>query len=263
MSSEAFGSIIEQIVLDSPSGEIQEVYNDLLAITGEPAKESIIDAIEQYNVRNNVPIDVEGQLILLSEYNREGTKFYDPVRGISFSVDHLARKGLDVEPHAVVLADEQRDILEKLEQYASKNFSGEVTLAVYPVTGTSKVAIIIVSTRNNSSNFYNGNWRSEYVYDLQSSNVTGTIDVHVHYYEDGNVSFKSNKKLEAITTQDVVSTIQDTEKEFENHLDTSFAELNEKKFKSLRRRLPITRSKVNWGKAIGTYRLGKDAAQGN
>lgn len=123
--------------------------------------------------------------------------------------------------------------------------------------------IILISTRNNPSNFYNGNWKSEYIYDIDSTELTGTIDVHVHYYEDGNVSFRSNKEVEIIKTKDVVKTIQEIEKDFEDRLDVSFSELNEKKFKTLRRRLPITRSKVNWGKAIGTYRLGKDAAQGN
>lgn len=263
MSSTAFESIIEQIVSDSPSGEILDVYNDLLAIAGESAKESILDAIEQYNVHNTVAIDVDGQSVLLSKFNKEGTKFYDPARGISFSVDHLNRKGLDVGPHSVELTDEQRDVLERLESYATSNFSGEITLAVYPLPDTSKVAIILVSTKNNPTNFWNGNWRSEYIYDMTSNELVGTIDVHVHYYEDGNVSFKSNKELDASKTEDPVKTIQGIENEFESTLDSSFTELNEKKFKTLRRRLPITRSKVNWGKAIGTYRLGKDAAQGN
>lgn len=263
MSSTAFDSIIEQIVSDSPSGEILEVYNDLLAIAGESAKESILDAIEQYNVKNTVAVDVDGNSVLLSKYNKEGTKFYDPANGISFSVDHLNRKGLDVEPYSVKLTEEQQSLLESLQKYASTNFSGDVTLAVYPIADSNKVVIILISTRNNPSNFYNGNWKSEYIYDIDSTELTGTIDVHVHYYEDGNVSFRSNKEVEIIKTKDVVKTIQEIEKDFEDRLDVSFSELNEKKFKTLRRRLPITRSKVNWGKAIGTYRLGKDAAQGN
>ena len=37
-----------------------------------------------------------------------------------------------------------------------------------------------------------------------------------------------------------------------------FNNLNQKSFKNLRRLLPVTRSKINWGSAIGNYRLGSD-----
>ena len=84
----------------------------------------------------------------------------------------------------------------------------------------------------------------------------------MHYYEDGNVKFHSSKLVEETNNKDPVASIKELEHKFEQDLQESFTDLNEKQFKSLRRRLPITRARVNWGKAIGNYRLGRDAAQG-
>ncbi|AQZ16611.1 CAP1 (YKL007W) [Zygosaccharomyces parabailii] len=262
--SSSFESIISQIVSDTPSGEIKEVYNDLITIAGENSKDTILEAVEQYNIKNTIPVDVEGKQVILSQFNKEGSKFYDPAQSVIFSVDHLNRKGLDLAPYNAISLDEhQEELLNALQLYVEKDFTGNKSLAVYPIAGESgKTAIIIVSTKYNPGNFWNGSWRSEYVHDVNTGQLTGTINVQVHYYEDGNVSFKSNKDVSVQDCTTPVKAIKEVESGFENNLDVSFTELNEKQFKQLRRKLPVTRSKVNWGKAIGNYRLGRDAAQG-
>lgn len=262
MSSSKFDLIIAGIISDSPSCEIREVYNDLIAIAGENAKESILEAIEQYNIDNTIPIEVDGEPTIVSKYNKEGSKFFDPVRSKLFSVDPLNRVGLDIESSEAKLNSTQEKIYQDLKEYTSNDFSGDVVYAVYPVNGEdSKTAIFITSTKYNPSNFWNGTWRSQYIYDSSSNSLEGSIDVKVHYYEEGNVSFKSNKEIYLLGVSAVTESLREVENAFENELDVSFEELNEKQFRDLRRRLPITRSKVNWGKSIGVYRLGKDAAQ--
>lgn len=262
MSSD-FGTIINQIIRDSPAGEIEEVYKDLITIAGEASKDTIIDAIGEYNVVNTLPVDVEGKDIIVSKYNKEGTKFVDPVNKVQFSVDHLHRKGFDIDSYDNELSAGQQKYVKALGDYLEENFPGKATSAVYPVPEEeSKTAIIIVSTKYNPSNFWNGHWKSEYVYNSSDDTLTGSIAVNVHYYEDGNVSFKSSKEVSESNVSDPIEAISAVEKSFEDELQITFSDLNEKQFKSLRRRLPITRSKVNWGKAIGNYRLGRDAAQG-
>ncbi|QLG72659.1 hypothetical protein HG535_0D03670 [Zygotorulaspora mrakii] len=264
MSDSQFESIISQIISDTPSGEIKQVYEDLITIAGENSKETVLDAIEQYNIKNLIPIEVDGKSVVLSRYNREGSKFFDPASSISFNVDHLNREGFDIQPfQSTQLNQVQEDLLKNLQKYAEKNFPGYLTTSIYPIPEESnKIVLSIVSMKYNPSNFWNGHWRSEYIFDSNFNKLKGSIDVQVHYYEDGNVSFKSSETFDLDDITDVIKTIAVKEKEFEENLDTSFSQLNETQFKSLRRRLPITRSRVNWGKAIGTYRLGKDAAQG-
>lgn len=258
-----FGTIIDQIIRDSPAGEIEEVYKDLITIAGEASMDIIIDSICDYNIENTQPVDVEGKDIIVSKYNKEGTKFVDAVNKVQFSVDHLHRKGFDVGSYDTELNSVQQKYQKVLREYLDDNFPGKATAAIYPVPEQeNKNAFIIVSTKYNPSNFWNGQWKSEYIYDSSNRSLAGNINVIVHYYEDGNVSFKSSKEIAEDDVDDPVEAISKVEKSFEDELQVTFSELNEKQFKSLRRRLPITRSKVNWGKAIGNYRLGRDAAQG-
>lgn len=267
MSSSKFEEVVNKIISDSPPGELREIYDDLIKITSESSKNTILDAIENYNVQNCIPIDVDGTSIIISKYNKEGSKFFDPVHSVIFSVDHLGHRGLDIEPyeftHPKLDKEQLKRLHDQLREYLAQNFPGDVSFAVYPVPEEpSKISIIIVSTKYNPNNFWNGHWKSSYIYDLGTKELTGHISTQVHYYEDGNVSFQSGKAIGQNNVVDVVSTIRDVETSFENELDFSFSDLNEKQFKALRRRLPVTRSKINWGKAIGSYRLGKNAAEG-
>ncbi|KAG0662980.1 F-actin-capping protein subunit alpha [Maudiozyma exigua] len=263
MSETNFDDVIHDIIFDSPAGEIQEVYSSLTKIVGENSKDTLLNAVEQYNLSKNIPIDVEGNRTLLSENNKDGSsRYFDPINGVSFTVDHLNRKAQDIQPYqASNFDDEKKNLYQSIVSYTKDAYPGEVTVATYPINDTT-IEIIINSTKYNPSNFWNGDWRSKYVYDTNTKQLTGDIDVQIHYYEDGNVSFKSHKDINQDGVNDLVATISALETEYEKSLDFSFTELNEKQFKALRRRLPITRSKVNWGKAIGNYRLGRDAAEG-
>ncbi len=101
-------------------------------------------------------------------------------------------------------------------------------------------------------NYWTGSWRSKY--DLQTGK--GEINIDVHYYEDGNVRLQTLQNVE-IDISSPISSIKQVETKIQLSLNKQFANLNEAVFKQLRRQLPVTRSKINWGKAIGNYKLGK------
>ncbi|SCU89637.1 LANO_0D05798g1_1 [Lachancea nothofagi CBS 11611] len=254
--------IIHSIIASAPSGEIQDVYKDLKILAGDEAEEAISDAIAQYNVSNLIPISLSGKSIIISEFNKEGSKFFDPVSSVQFSVDHLNRKALDVEKCDKQLGNNERKLYDDLESYASKHFCGDVSYAVYPRNeDTHEVVVVIVSTKYSPGNFWNGHWKSIYRYNMQTEHLVGTIDINVHYFEDGNVSFKCCKEVEDGKAPNAILAIKKLENDLENEISASFTNLNERQFKLLRRRLPVTRSKINWGKGIGTYRLGKNSAE--
>ncbi|SCU92199.1 LAFA_0F08724g1_1 [Lachancea sp. 'fantastica'] len=261
MASE-FSAIIQSLIASTPSGEIKDVYKDLVTITGEKSKHTILDAIAQYNVTNFIPIQVSDSSVIISNYNKEGSKFFDPVTSRLFSVNHLERTAFDVEQSEKVLDSTSESIYKDLAKYASKTFPGNVSYAVYPEGNTpSEVVIALVSTKYSPGNFWNGHWKSVYHYNTETGELKGTIDVEVHYFEDGNVSFVCSKDVEDQSARDVVVAIKNLESELEEETSASFNNLNEKEFKLLRRRLPVTRSRINWGKGIGSYRLGKDSAE--
>ncbi|CCC67124.1 hypothetical protein NCAS_0A05660 [Naumovozyma castellii] len=265
-----FKEIINEIINDAPPGETQEVYADLLKITSEANADTVLECIESRNVKTvtRVFIPELDQFSLVSEFNAdkdERAKFWDPVAMCRFAVDHLHLKAVDVEldVQEKALNDAQGKLYEDLKKYVTGAYPNDVaTVGVFPQEEEEDVIrICIVAEKLNPANYWNGSWKSKYHYNVKEETLEGEINVYVHYFEDGNVNFQSGKEVK-LQGSDVVQLIKEVETQFENELMTSFTDLNEKQFKNLRRRLPITRSKVNWGKAIGNYRLGRDAAQG-
>lgn len=75
--------------------------------------------------------------------------------------------------------------------------------------------------------------------------------------EIGIVTDEQNNNNDEKIAVDLVAKIAAAEAKYQEEVNHSFVGLNEGPFKALRRQLPVTRSKMNWGKAMGNYRLGK------
>lgn len=267
-----FKTIIQNIINDASPGELEPIFNDLLTISGANGKDTILNTIREFNKERGtiVHLNNSGKLII-SKYNQfenveeeeEETKdtFIDYNNGAQIvKVDPVTLKGTVLDNPAEV---KSIPIGDDLKEYVKNNFPGVSSVAMYPYNNENKYIIYIISDKYNESNFWNGEWRSHYIVDMDRDIVEeGEINIDIHYYEDGNVRFKSNKKYtnDLDNDQSIVGLIEKWETDFTNELYKQFENLNQKQFKGLRRKLPVTRSKVNWGKAIGNYRLGKDAA---
>ncbi|WVQ78527.1 hypothetical protein IAT38_000613 [Cryptococcus sp. DSM 104549] len=125
----------------------------------------------------------------------------------------------------------------------------------------------VVGNRYNPSNFWTGRWRTRWVVDQEAGKVKGTINVDVHYYEQGNVQLATQHKSsfpyptapagnQSIASQ-IVTTISKIETEYHLELNDVYGELGDKAFRALRRALPVTRQKMDWEKVSG-YTLGAD-----
>lgn len=266
-----FKTVIQNIINDASPGELEPIFNDLLTISGVNGKDTILNTIREYNKERGtiVHLNDNGKLII-SNYNQfqnegeeEDTKdtFIDYNNdGQIVKIDPITLKGTILDNS---VESKSIPIDTTLKQYVEKNFPGTYSIAMYPYNNEGKYIIYIISDKYNEPNFWNGEWRSHYIVDMDKNIVEeGEINVDVHYYEDGNVRFQSNKKYtnDLDSDQSIVDLIEKWETDFTNELYKQFGNLNQKQFKGLRRKLPVTRSKVNWGKAIGNYRLGKDAA---
>ncbi|KAF5126724.1 hypothetical protein DV495_003278 [Geotrichum candidum] len=149
--------------------------------------------------------------------------------------------------------------LVELDNGKTEHYPSEVGFGVFPQPD-STIAIVIVDSRYSPQNFWNGRWRSWYLLDPASGRISGSIEIDVHYFEDGNVRLKTRKEIGVVDAKSplvVVNRIAQAESKYQEDVNRAFVGLNENEFKALRRQLPVTRSKMNWGKAIGTYRLGK------
>jgi capping protein alpha len=114
-----------------------------------------------------------------------------------------------------------------------------------------------------------GKWRSVWHFSLESFELKGSVKIHVHYFEDGNVQMTLEKDfVVSVTPKEdpkdlakvILQKMKESEAKLQQSLNESYTELSETAFKSLRRALPITRSKMDWN-AVSNYRLGAELKQ--
>ena len=156
-------------------------------------------------------------------------------------------------------------MIKSLSTHTSEHYP-KSSLGVYPTSDDTTLAIVTVANKYSPTNFWNGRWRSSYLYTPGSGTISGTIHVDVHYYEDGNVRLLTHKTVEGkvganASATEIVRVISTAEKKYQEDLNKAFGSLSEGAFKSLRRQLPITRQKIDWDKISG-YRVGSDIGGG-
>ncbi|EKD15268.1 F-actin-capping protein subunit alpha [Drepanopeziza brunnea f. sp. 'multigermtubi' MB_m1] len=176
-------------------------------------------------------------------------------------------KASAVQSH--VLESSQSDLVKSLSKALGSHVNEHypnASYGVYPIESDSKIAILVVANKYSPNNFWNGRWRSLYIFDPSSSSLSGTIKIDVHYYEDGNVRLLTTKPVSAsipsASAAAIVREITVAEKKYQEEVNKGFNNLSEGAFKGLRRQLPITRQKIEWDKIAG-YRLGQDIGGGS
>jgi capping protein alpha len=221
-------------------------------------------------------------------------RYYDVETQSSFDFDHATGKASAVQSYVLESAQDElvyvsqylslvptttlpwrledaneehsKSLTKALSTHASEHYP-KSSHGVYPVSSSpSSLALLTVANKYSPSNYWNGRWRSTYIYNSSSGTVTGSIKVDVHYYEDGNVRLLTTKEVNltvgvGVGGTAVVSKIANEEKKYQEDLNRAFGSLSEGAFKSLRRQLPITRQKIEWEKISG-YRLGQDIGGG-
>jgi len=229
--------------------------------------QSVSSAFERYNEEQlaTAKLPGSGKEVLVSQYNKlEDGRYYDVESQSSFSFDHTTQKASSVQPYTLdsPYTDLITTLLKSLSAHAREHYPTS-TYTIVPTNLTSStLAILLVSNKYSPSNFWNGRWRTTYLYTPSSSSLTGTINVDVHYYEDGNVRLMTAKKVEVKAQEgELIRQLAAQEKKYQEELNRGFSALSEGAFKSLRRQLPVTRQKVEWEK-VGTYRLGQDIGGG-
>ncbi|OAA51886.1 F-actin-capping protein subunit alpha [Metarhizium rileyi] len=262
---------VSAFVEGAPPGELADVIADIkaLAVSSPDIVSELTPAFEKYNEEQLVTVKLPGSsqpLIELCLRSRNaGTSVRKVLRELRILTEH--QKASAVQSHVVegAQADLVKSTLKSLGTYVKEHFPN-ASFGAYPIESDSKVAIIIVANKYSPNNFWNGRWRSLYVFDPASGSLEGFIKVDVHYYEDGNVRLLTNKPVTAsissATGAGIAKEISATEKKYQEELNRSFVSLSEGAFKGLRRQLPVTRQKIEWDK-VTSYRLGHDIGGGS
>jgi len=130
--------------------------------------------------------------------------------------------------------------------------------------------VCISAQKFNPGNFWNGRWRSVYQISFKdgasAADLKASYKINVHYYEDGNVQLVTNHEKtikvtlgnnQETSAQALMKAIEKSEKEYQAAIEDNYVTMSETSFKSLRRQLPITRTRLDWNKIAG-YKLGAE-----
>ncbi|KAG8800561.1 F-actin-capping protein subunit alpha, partial [Serendipita sp. 399] len=251
-------------------------------------QQGIDQALREYNISQFITVQApdEDHQVIISDAGRVGSseedRFLDPRSKKSFIFDHLRLETSDVRVEEV---DQEHEIFRSALDSAAQEYIADHCsdgVASVFVREPGKLTIQLVANRYNPPNFWSGRWRSKYEVDLEAQTVTGSISVTVHYYENGNVSngfytlptgtdwTKVQLTTEHVSTlslppsspspqaaKQILLQIEEEENNFQSALSDIYHDLGEKRFKALRRALPMTRNKIDWDKVTG-YKLGAE-----
>ncbi|CAH2350020.1 F-actin-capping protein subunit alpha [[Candida] railenensis] len=255
--------IVADLVSSAPPGELAGVAENLnIILDGEQT--SLVNHELEAHINESIAIYSDSYIV--SKYNRDPStsKYIDHVNKKLFNIDLATGKVIDVESYndggSVSYPSYFAGLVSKLEQYGEDHFPSSYAFTVIP-GDNGQLDIIIVGQRLNNENFYTGQWKAHYK--LSESQLVGDIKLDIHYYEDGNVRLNFDERAEEslagpASGSSIVNAINKVESNATIKIMDQFNDLNQRSFKNLRRLLPVTRSKINWGKAIGNYRLGSD-----
>jgi len=274
--------IANSFLLASPPGEFMEVVTDLRGLLPDDSiiNDSAPATFREWNTDQMLQVKSPsgGHEVLITKYGEVNDSEYLDPRGKSvIQFDHIKRDIVGQRPISGELHQETEPYRAAFDNaintYVSEHYvNGASTIYVGKKGSEFNITICISSSKFNPNNFWNGRWRSVWTCTFTSGgkvNITGTIKLNVHYYEDGNVQLASTTKKAgsvnggdaATTAANAVKQIQKIESEFQQALDQSYVTMGDTTFKALRRLLPIIRKKMDWDwRKLQSLKVGAQAA---
>ena len=169
-------------------------------------------------------------------------------------------------------ADESSDgcvlaLRKAMDDYINLKFSSPGVRAAHQVNrkdGDETLTITTYAERIDLNNHNVGSWKASYTVNLSIGHITGNVSIRAHTFENGgNVHLHSNMRLDETSAsciksndnadeqsswaKSIVKQIQAWEDtEVMNKLTDMYERMNNEYLKSLRRVMPITRTKMDW-----------------
>ncbi|EPX73094.1 F-actin capping protein alpha subunit [Schizosaccharomyces octosporus yFS286] len=248
------GEYIYNFIRQSPPGEVNQVIEDIRAL-GLTDEQRIQKQLQLHHEDSNSPVTMfeNERAVLSSESKLDDSRYYDQRLKKSFAVNFETMEAIDVEDYNDKPTISE-DIVKQIQKVTLDHYLSDVSIGI--LQNDEKVpeySIMLVSVKYNPQNYYNGRWRCVCKYNAEKKKLSGTSFIRVHYYEDGNVWLDAERPIDV--SIDDTGKLSDALVEAENANQRSFnvelSSLNDKKFKELRRQLPITRQKINWENVLG------------
>jgi len=266
-------NIATYFIMSSPTGEVNDVVNDVSRLVGDTSvlsEEALTNIMHNYNVEQMVyaadPSDAD-KLSLVTNYNRVSKdQFADPNTGKTLKFDHRKGKfteGKSTKDTLSSSVEKYRAAVQKaLDSYVETTYkTGKVVAVVYG-TNAGKLTVCISAKNVNLTNFWTGAWRSVFSVQVDktssSAELKGTIKVNVHYFEDGNVQLHSSIEKSATlsvasdvdaTAAEIVKAVSKIENDYQSSLEDMYVKMHSTTFKGMRRFYSVTRQPMVWNLA--------------
>ncbi|KAF0695998.1 Aste57867_13211 [Aphanomyces stellatus] len=268
--------LAQHFLLSSPPGEIRDVAKDVTKLLppGLLSDAVLRGAQHSYNVDNFLTVDLPNgeshRLVVCKEAEIDNGHYVDTKGRKVWGFDHIKQETIpgDVQeaPSAAfstALEAARESVQAAVDSYLATQFANQGGAAVFATD--SALTVVVSAERVSLRNYWTGRWKSKWTVTNVSGNsatVAGRIDLHVHYFEDGNLQLQSHKDVVARSVQGsnvgaaVVDAIREEEHVVHSSLEDMYINMSEETFKEMRRVMPVTQTKMDW--SIHAHRTAKD-----
>ena len=258
MVDSGFVNVAKYIIKKTPIGHLGKSLENLRSVVGEEVMDTNDVKKEIHNYGENhlsaVQNDVTNSKVVISPLTKDSEGFYhDQGQKVKFKIG--LESGAVEEAQQTDIQNELRDAIEsKVKEYLGKCYQMEVTRYNVYFDGGNKIVVLISVHNLNLKAFWSGEWLSTWELDISGNQVKGTLRANTYYYEEGNIQFGLDTKFSTTigggdnktVANNLVEFIKTSENSVQLELEKVYDELSENYIKPLRRKLPVTGTKMNW-----------------
>ena len=252
-----FVKVAKYIIKKTPIGHLGKALENLRSLVGEQVMDTdeVKQEIHSYGESHLSPVqnDVTNSKVIISNLTKDGEGFYyDQGQKVKFKIG--IESGQVEDAQETECSNELREAVDnKMKEYLNKCYKTDVTK--YNVYYDEDKIVVLISAHNlNLKSFWSGEWLSTWEMNINSKEINGTLRANTYYYEEGNIQFNLDTSFQgtaqggddnAVATS-LIEFIKTSENSVQLELEKVYDELSENYIKPLRRKLPVTGSKMNW-----------------
>ena len=137
------------------------------------------------------------------------------------------------------------ELYEHMKKYQSDFYSSQgVVSALVVVEQGDNLVVRTYAERTDDANCQAGSWTADWTVS-SSQQVQGTVKIQAFCHEGATVQLHSTREFGPLSTTNVVTQIEEWEQEAMDSINEIYDNMGDK-LKSLRRVMPVTRTKMNW-----------------
>ncbi|XP_054844577.1 F-actin-capping protein subunit alpha-3 [Eublepharis macularius] len=279
LSEEKKIRIICELLRQAPPNEFNHIFEDLriLVMDDQLMRNKAAQECAYHNKMNITAVKLQGGNSLVTRYNDlRGNRFFDPQSTFSFRFDHLSGR-IDKYLLQGTIADDAelwRSTLNvALKSYVKNHFPSGTCCVFRKTLKTSPFFVVCIESHQYQRlGFFNALWTSEWTFAFTppTTEVTGNYHLQIHCFKTANWHLTVNKTVERSVSlinrvqlaMEFTQLIEVEDNEFQKALEENLQELSVDLWRTLRRRIPVTRTVIHWDKLLNR-RTTKEKAAGS